>query len=293
MVGADQVRTDLELASLCTYRLGGPAALAFFPPTIEALSGAVRLLVEEGIGFDVLGCGSNVLVSDQGMVQPLLVLTEMRALRVEGTRILAEAGVRADDLAARAAEAGLGGVEFLHRLPGSMGGAAFMNARAFGQELSQALAAARVLNGKGELKELLLDAGDFGYKRSPFSTEGYLVVEMTLDLVRGDPEAIKLRMAQNEAHRKSKREMDYPSCGCVFKNPKRGGPSAGTLIDSCGLKGTREGGAWVSLDHANFIVHDGKATARQVRTLMERVQEEVERKTGQILEFEVRFLGLW
>jgi UDP-N-acetylmuramate dehydrogenase len=217
----------------------------------------------------------------------------MSAISIEGTTLVAGAGAECTRMAAEALQAGLTGLEFMHCLPGSAGGAAFMNARAFGQEISGVLDWARVVNRTGNLSRMEVDPSGFAYKHSPFMERGLTVAEVGLGLERGDGKAIEEQMAANETHRRSKGEMDYPCCGCVFKNPTDGDRSAGAIIDSCGLKGLREGGAWVSEKHANFVVHDGGAAPSEIRRLMDRVRATVAERTGRSLAYEVRFLGDW
>ena len=217
----------------------------------------------------------------------------MCRMEVSGLRIRAGAGVESTRLSAIACERGLTGVEFMHCLPGSVGGAAFMNARAFGQEMSRILRRAEVVDRQAGLRVKQTDPADFSYKHSPFMAEGLVVTEVELELDPGSEREIREKMEANERHRRSKGEMDHPSCGCVFKNPTGGDLSAGGIIDRCGLKGSREGSAWVSEQHANFVVHDGKATPLMIRTLMERVRETVKREAGVELGYEVRFLGDW
>ncbi len=287
-----KVVRDLPLDRWCTYRVGGPAALAVLPRTGVELEAVMALL--SGRPFFVLGLGSNVLVSDSGVDVPVVVTAGLAALgRSEDDDFVlwADSGTSCTDLAALALEEGLSGLEFFHRLPGSVGGAAYMNARAFGQEVSQVLVRAKVVSRSGEA--LLLDLGpsDFSYKRSPFMGQDWVIERLWWHLEKGDRSVIEAKMKANEEHRRRNGEMDHPSCGCVFKNPP--GRSAGAVIDDCGMKGFRIGGAWVSERHANFVVHDGAATARDIRAVAEEVRRVVREKVGVDLEYEVQFVGMW
>jgi UDP-N-acetylmuramate dehydrogenase len=167
-LGGDRIERNLALAPLCTYRVGGSAALAVLPRSTTELAAAVRILGRAGLGFDVLGQGSNVLVSDQGSTTPLIVTTGLDRIELEGPKLLAQSGVACTRLSGAALGGGLTGLEFFHCLPGSAGGAAFMNGRAFGQEVSQVIEWAEVVTADGEIETLALRPQDFAYKRSPF-----------------------------------------------------------------------------------------------------------------------------
>jgi UDP-N-acetylmuramate dehydrogenase len=292
-IGPDCVSRDIDLSPLCTYRVGGAAALAITPRTIEELAGAVRVLAEAGCSFDVLGQGSNVLVSDRGSTTPVIVTTALDRIELEGVRLKAQAGAACTRLAGAALGGGLTGLEFFHCLPGSAGGAAFMNGRAFGQEVAQVIEWADVITREGEIERISLCPKDFGYKHSPFMDHPVVIARVGFRLEHAPRNEIRAMMESNEKHRRCKGEMDHPSCGCVFRNDRSIGISAGALVDSCDLKGLRLGGAWVSHKHANFIVHSGKATASQIRQLMDKVRDTVRRKTGHLLDYEVRFMGDW
>ena len=290
-VGPEQVRTNQSTADLCTYHVGGPARLAVFPKTVEHLSAVIRFLVEQGVHFDVLGLGSNVLVADAGLSDPVVVTAEMDRVVVDGRRIRAQAGVTCSEVARVALDHGLTGLEFFHGLPGSVGGAAFMNARAFGQEFRDWAVGAKVVTRRGDVLAMRLSPDLFAYKRSPFMDRELIVEEVEWLLEKAPRDQIRAQMDANGHHRSQNGEREFASCGCVFKNPA--GRSAGKLVDACGLKGLRIGGAWVSERHGNFVVHDGQACAGDIRAVMEKVRRDVAAKTGVALDYEVRFLGKW
>jgi UDP-N-acetylmuramate dehydrogenase len=290
-----EVRTDVPLAPLTTYRLGGPAALALTPLDVEDLARAVALLVEHEVPWEVLGGGSNVLVADRGFRGAVVLTSALDRLELgPGETLIAGAGVDSHQVALAALDAGLSGVEFLAWLPGSIGGACLMNARAYGGEISGVMRAARcVRRGDGGLEELALAPEHFSYKRSHFGERGLIVAEATFALTPGDVTASKEQIDFIEAARRKNHEMDHPSCGCVFKNDYSVGISSGKLIDACGLKGLRVGQAQVSAHHANFVVNLGDASAADVRAVIERVHEAVREETGHDLEREVQLLGDW
>jgi UDP-N-acetylmuramate dehydrogenase len=288
-----RVELDCPLAPLTTYSIGGKADLVLLPEDPEDLARGVALLGELGLPWMVLGGGSNVLVSDKGVRGAVVLTVELRQLKVQGSRIVAGAGVASHELALAALAASLSGVEFLTRLPGSLGGACLMNARAFGGEISAVLCRALVVSRAGALGERDLLPEQFSYKRSPFQESGEIVARATLELTPGDAEEIRRRMDHNEARRRDAHEMDHLSCGCVFKNDYDVGTPSGKLIDQCGLKGFRIGDAQVSPHHANFVINLGRATASDVRRVIEHVQRTVARMTGHQLEPEVRMVGEW
>ena len=284
---------DLPLADHVTYRVGGPADLALFPRNGADLSLAMTATHRAGVSPSVLGGGSNVLVSDHG-VRGVVILTEaMDRVEVDGHTLWAGAGVSSDQVAHRALAAGLSGAEFLRCLPGSVGGACFMNARAYDSEISHVFSKAEAVFIDGERRILPLRPNQFSYKRSPFQENGAVVARAALALEPGDPAAIERRMDRIATARHAKHELDFPSCGCVFKNDRRIGRPSGLIIEQCGLKGLRVGGAQVSPHHANFVFNLDDATAADIRAVIDCIQHTVHQKTGWTLEHEVQFLGDW
>lgn len=286
-----RVEQDLALAPLSTYGVGGTADWGVFPRTAEALARVVRLVGAAGQPVQVLGRGSNVLIGDKGVRGVVVLLRELEGIEVQGERLVVGAGADCTDVAALALGAALTGVEFFHRLPGSVGGAAFMNARAFDQEMSQIWRSALVVTPAGELEERHYGPGDFAYKQSPLQETGEVAAQLELHLTFGEPDEIRARMDHNEQKRRDSGEMDHPSCGCVFKNDRAFGAPSGLLVDRAGLKGYRVGDAQVSHRHANFVINLGQATAADLRAVIEHVQWTVEKETGYRMEHEVRFVG--
>ena len=288
-----RVEIDWPLARHTTYQIGGPADLALFPADTDDLAAAIRELRARGVPWVVLGGGSNVLVSDRGVRGAVIVTTELQALEVRGQRLRVGAGVDSHQVAVAARDAGLGGAEFLAWLPGSIGGACLMNARAYGGEISGVLRGSRCVDRGGKVRTLTHEPGDFSYKRSPFQDQRLILAEAEFQLGPGDQDAIDARMREIEARRRGNHEMDHPSCGCVFKNDYSVGVSSGRLIDQCGLKGYSVGAARVSLHHANFVVNLGGATATEVMQVIRHVHRTVAATLGHRLELEVRLLGEW
>ena len=287
------VERDLVLASHTHYGAGGPADLALFPEDGRETALALELLRERECPVTILGGGTNVLVSDRGVRGAVVLTSALTSLAVASDRVRAGAGVQSHAVAEAARGAELTGAEFLTCLPGTIGGACYMNARAYEGEVSEILTRATTITPAGETREATLTPEEFSYKRSPLQGTGEVIVEVTLALAPGDGRQIQQRMDQIEASRRQRHELDFPSCGCVFKNDHSIGVSSGVLIDRCGLKGYRQGDVQISPYHGNFVFNTGQASAAQVRSVMDHARAMVQAATGHTLEFEVQFLGDW
>lgn len=273
-----------------TFRVGGPAACFLTPSTKEQIREILHICQEEKTPYFILGNGSNLLVSDQGFDGVVLqVYKNMNQVTVEGEHLRVQAGALLSATARKALEAGLTGMEFAAGIPGTMGGAAVMNAGAYGGEMKDILESVTVLTPEGEQKELKNEELQLGYRTSVVKEKGYIVLEAVLSLKKGDPEAIKSRMDELKEQRVTKQPLEYPSAGSTFKRPE--GYFAGKLIMDSGLAGYQVGGAQVSEKHCGFVINAGGATARDVRTLMDNVRDIVYKKYGVTLEPEVKFLG--
>ncbi|MCD8217322.1 MAG: UDP-N-acetylmuramate dehydrogenase, partial [Clostridiales bacterium] len=208
---------------------------------------------------------------------------------IDGTVVTAEAGALLSAVAARAAAAGLTGLEFAGGIPGSVGGAAVMNAGAYGGEMKDVLTEVTVLTAEGDIRTLPKEDLELSYRHSVIAERGYIVLSVSMELSEGDPDAIYGRMAELKEKRVSKQPLEYPSAGSTFKRPE--GYFAGKLIEDAGLRGFCCGGAQVSEKHCGFVINRGNATAADVRTLMEHVQQAVAEQFGVMLEPEVKFVG--
>jgi UDP-N-acetylmuramate dehydrogenase len=287
---------DEPLARFTTMRVGGPAdlyAAAHNPFELRALA---RLARGRGIPHALLGRGSDVVISDSG-VRGLLVHVRAEGYEIVGERLLADAGLAMAKAATVTAEAGLAGLEFGLAIPGNVGGAVWANAGAHAGDVAAILESALVLQADGT--EARLDASGLGlaYRDSRLKhpepgAPPEVVLAATFRLVPDDPAAIRRRLDEIRRWRREHQPLGIPSAGSVFRNPATG-PSAGALIDGCGLKGQRIGGAVVSERHANWILNDRGASAADVRRLAEQVQATVERAAGVRLAFEVVFMGDW
>ena len=272
-----------------TLRLGGPADWLVTPRSAEEIPLIFAEAAERGIPVTVIGHGSNLLVTDGG-IRGVVIRTVrgLNQIRIEGNRMTVSSGVMMGSAAAAAAEAGLSGMEFASGIPGTIGGGAVMNAGAYDGEMSRIIREVTVVTPAGETKVLGGEELDFGYRRSALQGADGIVTEITIELEPGENAAIREKMSELNRRRAEKQPLDVPSAGSTFKRPE--GAFAAALIDQCGLKGFRIGGARVSEKHAGFLVNTGDSAADYL-ALVRKVQDIVEEKTGVRLECEIRILG--
>jgi UDP-N-acetylmuramate dehydrogenase len=282
---------NVRLADKTSYRIGGPARYYAEPRSEGEVVDACRFAGDRGMPYFILGNGSNVLISDAGFDGLAVNLSKyFSALTWDGSTAFVLGGFPLDALAAAAAERGCAGIEVLSGIPGTVGGAVVMNAGAFDADISQTLRSARVLRVSTHTIETVSakDLG-LGYRTSALKGCGDVVLAVTFDFKPDDAARLKSSRDEIIGRRRAKQPVDSPSCGSVFKRPPDG--YAGTMIESCGLKGFRVGMAEVSEKHANFIINTGSAKAEDVRKVISHVQKTVFEKHGVLLEPEVIFLG--
>ena len=288
--GAERVRQDQPMDRYTSFRIGGPADILFLPETAEEIIMAQALANEADVPVTIVGCGSNLLVSDEGIRGLVILLGKpFSRIEVEGNIIRAQAGARMSALANAALNNGLAGLEFASGIPGSVGGGVYMNAGAYGGQLSDVIVEVEMIRD-GMVVRVPAAEMDFGYRHSAAMDEGGLIVGATFELPQGDPVQIRATMDDLNGRRRDKQPLEYPSAGSVFKRPE--GYFAGALIEQAGLKGCRIGGAEVSEKHAGFIVNRGGATAKDVCDLVAHVQQTVQEKFGVWMETEIRFIGM-
>jgi UDP-N-acetylmuramate dehydrogenase len=310
-------RRNEPLAGYTSMRVGGPAdllAVARDAPAFMALVGFARA---RGLRFLVLGRGSNVVVADAG-IRALVILSRAEGWRIDGDRLIAEAGLPLARAATLCQRLGLSGLEFGLAIPGTVGGAVWANAGAHGADVAGVLESVTVLRADGTVATVPASALSLSYRDSRLkqgegsatgalvtagdtapvaataptpATIGDLVLTATFKLIYADPAAIKVRLDEIRRWRREHQPLNQPSAGSVFRNPP--GDSAGRLIDACGLRGARLGDASISEKHANFIVNMGTATAADVRSLAERARAAVAERFGVDLVYEVQFVGDW
>jgi len=277
---------NVPMSAKTTFRIGGAAALVLQPKNREEAAECVRVCGQEK-PF-ILGCGSNLLVKDSGISQPIISTEQLKNISIEGDIIRCGAGVKLSELCVFAQKNSLAGLEFAYGIPGSAGGAAYMNAGAYGGEMKDILHMIEYVSAAGELCEMPAEEAELAYRHSVFMEIGGLVTGITVRFAPGDPDEIKAKMQEIMQKRRDKQPLEYPSAGSVFKRPA--GHFAGELIQRCGLKGKNVGGAYVSEKHAGFMINKGGATAADVRALIAVVQTVVEQETGILLEPELKFV---
>ncbi|MFO7984147.1 MAG: UDP-N-acetylmuramate dehydrogenase [Desulfuromonadales bacterium] len=283
-----RLRTDEPMADHTTWRIGGPADLLIEPADIDDLRFCVELLRDGGIPWLPLGSGSNLLVRDGGIRGAVIGMRYFRDIRFEpGNSVVTGAGLPLMSLIRATTEEGLTGLEQLSGIPGTVGGAVFMNAGAGDRDMAGVVQSVQVLAGSGE-KNLCRDELGFEYRRSRLS-QNEIVFSVRLKLDRGEPEELQRIVKETLRNRRRTQGVGAPSAGSVFKNPP--GQSAWKLIEKAGLRGRQVGGAKVSERHANFIINAGQATASDILELIDLVRDEVVAVSGVLLEPEVRILG--
>ena len=280
-------REQEPLAGHTTFKIGGPAAVFVQPADEAQLCAAVALCRELAVPYYILGNGSNVLFGDKGWAGAVICLAGMKGgVRREGNTLTAPAGLPLSALCTAAWEAGLAGLEFAYGIPGTVGGAVYMNAGAYGGEMKDVLLSVRYLTAEGQIEEAPAEGLDLGYRHSIFESNGGCILSAQVRLEAGDPAAIRARMDELMGRRRDKQPLDKPSAGSTFKRPA--GAFAGALIDQCGLRGHRHGGAAISEKHCGFVVNLGDATCADVLALCREVQQIVKEQTGYTLEKEIR-----
>ena len=286
---AEEIRfvENESLAAHCTFKIGGPADVFVRPETEEQLCRVIALCKACDVKYYLLGNGSNILFADEGFSGVVIDVSALDAeIAVEDTVLTAGAGVRLAALCKAALKHGLSGLEFAYGIPGTAGGAVYMNAGAYGGEMKDVLVSVTYLTREGEI--VTEDAAnlDLSYRHSIFEENGGCILSAKFHLKRGDSAAIKARMDELMQKRVDKQPLDKPSAGSTFKRPV--GAFAAALIDQCGLRGYRHGGAAVSEKHCGFVVNLGGASCADVLALCEEVRTIVKEKTGYDLEKEIR-----
>ncbi|MFA1821855.1 UDP-N-acetylmuramate dehydrogenase [Virgibacillus oceani] len=283
------VMVDEQLRNHTYTHLGGKADFLVRPETYEEVQEIVKLANKENIAFTLLGNGSNLIVKDGGIRGIVMNLQQLTDIKIDETTIIAQSGARIIDVSREALEEKLTGLEFACGIPGSVGGALFMNAGAYGGEIKDVLTSTVVVDREGNLLTLTAGELDLDYRTSNIPDKGYIVLEATFELKFGNYDDIKAVMDDLTFKRESKQPLEYPSCGSVFKRPP--GYFAGKLIQDSELQGSQIGGAEVSQKHAGFIVNKNKATATEYIDLIHHVQAIVDEKFGVKLEREVKIIG--
>ena len=286
--GQYEIREDVPLKTLTSFRVGGPAKSVIAPFCCEAFVFAVNLARSSKLKYYLLGNGTNVLASDDGYDGIIFLTTSMKRTAFDGTTVTSECGASLTALSAAAGNGGLTGLEFAYGIPGTVGGGVFMNAGAYGGELKDVVTSVTALFPDGRVRTLGADECDFGYRHSAFSENGAVVLSCTIELKVGNKDEIHSLMENLLGRRKSKQPLEYPSAGSTFK--RYPGRYTGQMIEQHGLKGFSVGGAQVSDKHAGFVINTGNATSQDIHALIDHIKAVIRQKEGIEIEPEVRFL---
>lgn len=285
-----EVILDAPMKKYTTYKIGGPADCLVLPKDGEDIAATIRFANEKGIPYMVIGNGSNLLVSDDGIEGIVIRIGDsMGEWAIDGTLLTAQTGCILSRMARETAKLGFKGIEWAAGIPASLGGAAYMNAGAYGHFFYETLEAVEIIDEDGELKVLQKEELEYSYRHTSLMDRNAIVTKVMVRLVEGNAEELVGAVDATLKLRREKQPLEWPSAGSVFKNPE--GSHAGYLVELCGLRGLTCGGAQVSEKHGNFIVNKGGATAADVLNLISQVREVVEREKGYVLETEVLQVG--
>ena len=299
LVGTDRVKRDAALGPLTTFKVGGPADWLVDAHSGDDLARVIATAREASLPITILGGGSNVLVSDRG-VRGIVVRVHGGEVReINASIVRADAGVTINGLVRWTVNRGIAGIEAWAGTPGTVGGAVYGNAHFRGRLIGEIIAAVRLITEDGSVSDVPHEQMEFGYDYSRLHRTHEIVVCADFKVSSGDSSMLRATARESLAFRKRTQPLESPSAGCIFQNPdpKRDSvpdgipPSAGALVDRAGLKGAREGSARVSTTHANFIVNEGGATAREIRALIDRCKTEVRDRFGVALREEIVYLG--
>ena len=281
---------DEELCNHISFKVGGPCPLLIEPKNEKQLTGILKLIKETQTPYTILGNGTNVLVLDEGLDKVVVKIgDEMTSLSLEGDDVICcSAGTKVVTLCKFALENSLSGLEFAYGIPGTCGGAVFMNAGAYGGEVKDVISEITYLTPDLELKTMPVEEAKLSYRHSIFKENGCIVVSAKFKMKKAPKEEIKTAMNDYLSRRKDKQPLEYPSAGSTFKRPE--GYFAGALIEQCGFKGKSLGGAQISDKHAGFLINKDNATAKDILDLIKLTQETVKKETGVTLEPEVIIL---
>ena len=283
------VKENEPLSNYTYTQTGGPADLLFFPATTAEISAIISWVKTEDYPLTILGNASNLIVRDGGIRGVTVILTELNNISVEGKTMVAQAGAPIIEVSATAYANELTGLEFACGIPGSTGGAVYMNAGAYEGEVKDVIKKVTILTRDGEIIEASNEEMEFTYRHSKLQETQDIVLDVTFELKKGDADEIKERMDELTFLRTSKQPLEYPSCGSVFKRPT--GHFTGKLIQDAGLQGLTWGGAQISMKHAGFIVNINSATATDYIELIAHIQKIILERFEVELETEVRIIG--
>lgn len=287
------LRLDEPMSLHTSFRIGGPADLYARPSDREDLTKLLATADSEGLPVFILGGGANILVADRGIRGLVIDMAGFSGIEVKDTWIIGGCGTPVSSIAQAASEASLAGMEFIYKMPGSLGGALWMNARCYGRSIGDVPGWIEYFDPQLNECRLEMPSDGFGYKISPFQKNGAILLRAGFRLTHDNAGSIRLRMKEVEEDRRSKGHFEYPSAGSVFQNNRSFGEPTGVILDRLGLRGARRGGAQIAPFHANIIINTGGATAEDVASLVSYARETAYKQNGIELEPEIRFIGEW
>ncbi|MEY8745966.1 UDP-N-acetylmuramate dehydrogenase [Paenibacillus tundrae] len=289
VIPREKLRSNEPLKDHTYVKVGGYADTLIHPTTTEEIVNVVQIAKSHQIPLTIIGKGSNVIIKDKGIRGVTMSLSHFDQIKVHEDTIIAQSGANIIDVSRAALDHGFTGLEFACGIPGSTGGAIYMNAGAYGGQVDDVVESADVITRDGQRMTMSREDMKLSYRNSIFKDNEYIILEVTFRLQKGDKEAIAAKMKELTMLREAKQPLEYPSCGSVFKRPE--GHFVGKLIQDCNLQGTRIGGAEISLKHAGFIINADHATAQDYQELIDLIKETVYAKFNVQLETEVIFLG--
>lgn len=289
IVGENNILLNEPMKNHVYFKVGGPADMMVIPNTIEEIIQLVNYCRENKVPYFIIGNGSNLLVKDGGIRGVIIKLTSLTDIEVKEDKVRAQCGAQLKDVSREALNHGLTGFEFACGIPGSIGGAVFMNAGAYDGEMSFVIDMITALDDKGNVIEISKEKLELGYRTSIIMKRGYVVLSVQLKLKQGEVKSIDERIRELTKRREERQPLEYPSAGSTFKRPE--GYFAGKLIQDSGLKGKSIGGAAVSEKHSGFIINKGNATAKDILDLIAHVQDTVKKNFNVELHTEIRIIG--
>ncbi|WP_147565628.1 UDP-N-acetylmuramate dehydrogenase [Clostridium tyrobutyricum] len=283
------IKIDEPMSSHTSFKVGGPADILITPESADQVLDAVELCKSKNVPYYIMGNGSNLLVKDGGIRGVVVKLTKLKSIKIQGSRIIVSSGACLKDVSQKALDNSLTGFEFACGIPGSVGGAVTMNAGAYNGEISNVIESVIVIDNHTKKRILNLEQLELAYRMSSILKYGYIVLQVTFKLEKGDHSKINDRIENLNRRRSEKQPLEYPSAGSTFKRPE--GHFAAKLIEDSGLKGMSVGGAQVSEKHSGFIINKEDATSKDILDLINLVQDTVKQKFNVDLYTEVRIIG--
>lgn len=287
-----KIYKNYHLSPLTTYKIGGAAEYYCEPKNIKEIKTALAFADDNELTKTIIGGGSNVLISDKGVNGFVISTNKLLNVKINNNLVVAESGISIDKLNQKMISNSFSGLEFSGGLPGTVGGAIYMNARAYGRQMSDVVCLVCAMNTDGELLTFSNKKIGFDYKKSIFTERSDLIIlNVTFELKKRDKKEIKQKYKKNILDRESKGQFMFPSAGCVFKNDYEIGIPSGKIIDKLGLRGLKIGGAQISEKHGNFIFNVNKARSEDIKELIETIEKKVLEKKGITLQREIKLIG--